>query len=75
MATICIDIDNAQLNRVVDALCAAGGWTAELGVTKSAFAKQEAARIIRERVVSIERHTLLQAAEQQAAAVTEPTVT
>jgi hypothetical protein len=74
MASITLTIPDAVVGRVIDALCLAGGWTAELGVTKPAFAKSEAARIIRERVVAIERGALRAQAEQSAATVTEPDV-
>lgn len=74
MAQLIIDVPDAVATRVVNALCTAGGWTTELGVTKQAFAKSEAARIIRERVVAVERAALRAQAEQSAAAVAEPDV-
>lgn len=54
MATISITIPDAQVTRVVDALCATGHWTSDLGVTKNAFAKSEAERLIKERVLRYE---------------------
>lgn len=39
MATITITIPDAVLSRVLEGMCAAGGWTAESAVPKSAFAK------------------------------------
>lgn len=47
MATITITIPDAQVTRVVDALCYAGHWNVDLGIPKNAFAKDQVARIIR----------------------------
>lgn len=69
MASISIDYPLAQQSRIVDALCLDGGWTAELGVTKGAFAKAQVAKMVRERVLEIERITARQAA---IASVAEP---
>lgn len=54
MATISITVPDAQVQRVVDALCATGHWTSDLGITKNAFAKAEAERLIKERVLRYE---------------------
>lgn len=51
MASITINIPDDQVARVVDALCATGHWSADLGVTKNAYAKSEAQRLIKERVL------------------------
>jgi hypothetical protein len=61
MAQIVINIPDPSVPRVVDALCLSGHWSAELGITRAAFAKNEVARMIRERVVAIERRTALEA--------------
>ena len=63
MATITLNIPDAVIPRVVDALCAAGHWSEDLGVTRNAFAKQEVARMVRERVVAIETEQARVAAE------------
>lgn len=75
MANISLSIPDDQLTRVVDALCWAGGWSSDLGVTRNAFAKQEAARLLRERVVAIERQQIRQAAAAQELATVEPGIT
>lgn len=69
MASISIDYPLAQQQRIIDALCLDGAWTAEMGITRAAFTKAQAARIIRERVLEIERVTARQAAM---ATVVEP---
>jgi hypothetical protein len=74
MASISLTIPDAELARVVDALCGSGHWTAESGVTKNQFAKVELARIVRERVVAYERRLLVEAAAAAAASVLEPQV-
>lgn len=74
MANIVIVIPDAQVTRVVDALCLSGKWTEDLGVSRTAFAKAEAARLLRERVLSIERQTMLSQAAATAAALSEPQI-
>lgn len=54
MAQITLTIPDAAITRVVDALCAGGHWSADLDITRNAFAKREVARLVRERVVMIE---------------------
>jgi hypothetical protein len=70
MASISLEYPDAQGKRIVDALCLDGGWSADMGVTRAAFAKAQAATIIRQRVLEIERTSARQAA---VAAVPEPT--
>ena len=50
MASIQIDIPDAQANRVLDAFATRYGWTDQLGVTKAEFAKAQVAKMIRETV-------------------------
>lgn len=47
MAQIVITIPDAALQRVIDALCARGNWTPDLGITKAAYAKQQLALIVK----------------------------
>jgi hypothetical protein len=74
MATISITIPDDQVNRVVNAMCEAGHWTPELGITKNNFAKAELARLLRERVLTVERQKVRADAEAALAALTEPDV-
>lgn len=71
MAQIVINIPAAQVSRVVDALCAAYGYTGDPadGTTKNAFAKQTVIDHIRRVVLGTERAVAEAAA---LAAVTEP---
>lgn len=63
MASVTIQYPDSEQARVIEALCIDGGWTPELGVTKGAFAKQQVARLVRERVREVEtaqaRHNAL----------------
>lgn len=74
MAQFILDVPDPVVPRVVDALCGAGHWSPDSGMTRAAFAKAEVARLVRERVVEYERHMLHVQAETAASAVTEPTV-
>lgn len=61
MANITLTIPDAQLARVVDAVCVVHGWTQASGLTKPQFAKQ----VLRDIVASIVRtHEGTLAAEQ-----------
>jgi hypothetical protein len=71
MAQITLEIPDAVLPRVIDALCIAGHWSPELGIARGMFAKQEVARMIRERVVSVEQRMAVAAV----AAPDEPDIT
>lgn len=62
MATITLNIPDAALSRVVDALCARGNWRdVETDGPKGAFAKRELARWLREEVHRHERAETLAA--------------
>jgi hypothetical protein len=74
VASITLNIPDASSARVIDALCTAGHWHSGLGVTKAVFAKAEVARLVRERVLEVERHALRSEAEGQVAALTPPPV-
>jgi hypothetical protein len=63
MATIPLDIPDAQLSRVLDTLAARGGWSATTGLTKQQFAKRAIADLVKMTVVQFEQ-------EQGRAAVT-----
>lgn len=54
MAQITIDIPNQQAQRVLDALCADGGYNPESGQTQQQFAKQYIAQLIKGRVRTYE---------------------
>lgn len=75
MATVSITIPDASLARVVDALCKSGFWSADTGLTRNEFARQEVARMIRQRVIETERQTLLADAAAAAASLGEPPIT
>lgn len=55
MAEITLVIPDGQLQRAVDALCEAGGWTADDNVSKPQFAKEMVANYVRESVRAVER--------------------
>jgi hypothetical protein len=70
MASIILIVADDQLDRVINALCIAGGWTQDSGVTKGAFAKAFVVQNVKSIVKSVE----YQQAEQTAlASVVEPT--
>lgn len=54
MAQITLTIADAQLSRVVDAICIAGGWDPDSGVTKNAFAKAFLVNYVKSTVLSVE---------------------
>lgn len=74
MAAISVTIPDDQLTRVVEALCGAGHWSADTGLTKQQFAKAEVARLLRERVQQYEQRALLQQADVTAAGIAEPQI-
>ena len=74
MATISITIPDAQVSRVVDALCTGGHYSDDLGVTRNTFAKQEVARLVKERVLLVEREAIDANARQQAGGLVGPDV-
>lgn len=74
MASISLTIPDDQLDRVVDALCLAGHWSPALGVSRNAFAKQEVARLLRQRVLEVERRTIHESADAEADGLGEPDV-
>ncbi len=55
MATITLNIPDAQVARVIDALCARGGYDPALGVTKAQFAKQSLAAWLKAAVQQVEQ--------------------
>lgn len=61
MTQITISIPDEQTDRVVDALCARGGYSDSLGVTKKAFAKQFVINFVKGNVAE---HEATQAALQ-----------
>ncbi len=70
MATLSISYPDAQQARIVDALCYDGGWSADLGVTRGAFAKQMVAQMVKDRVRAVEEE---QARAAALAGVAPPT--
>lgn len=54
MATITIEIPDSAQTRIRDAFAAQYGWTAEMGITKAAFAKAKLAEHVKSVVVSYE---------------------
>lgn len=50
MADITVTIPDPQVQRVIDALCGFGGWTAETGLTKAQFAKAQVAEHLKRTV-------------------------
>jgi hypothetical protein len=54
MASISISYPDDQQDRIVDALCYDGGWSADLGVTRGAFAKRMVAQLVKDRVRTVE---------------------
>jgi hypothetical protein len=62
MASIQLNIPDAQAQRVLDAVADRFGWTPELGVTKAAFAKQQVAEWLKRLVVEYERRVAIDAA-------------
>lgn len=74
MATqMVIDIPTlAAETRIVNALCADAGWSADLGVPKKAFAKKVIADMVRDRVQAVE--TRLARAEAVASVTPAPAV-
>lgn len=69
MAQITITIADAQLSRVVDAICIAGSWNPDLGITKNAFAKAFLVNYVKSTVLSVEYR---QAQETALSAVVMP---
>jgi hypothetical protein len=54
MGSVTLQFPPAQDQRIIDALCLDGGWTPEMGVTKAAFAKEQIAAMVRQKVVEVE---------------------
>lgn len=75
MATISLDIPDNAVSRVVDALCARGHWSSDLGITKNAFAKAELARFVKELTLAYETRTAQQAALTSVVVPPPPDVT
>lgn len=71
MATVSITIPDAQVARVVNAMCDAYGYVAGQGITKAEFARQSLVRHVKNIVVGQEQATADAAA---LAAVVPPTV-
>jgi hypothetical protein len=69
MATITLNIPDAALPRVVDALCARAHWSPDLGVAKGPFAKAALAQWLREETL---RYELSVAQAAAVAAVAQP---
>lgn len=55
MATITINIPDAQVSRVLEAFTEGFGWTAASGMTKAAFAKAKVAEYVKETTLGYER--------------------
>lgn len=68
MAQLTLTSPDAALPRVVDALCAHGGWTAESGVARPQFARQHVAAYVKRVVRDHEDRTARDAAGETAAA-------
>jgi hypothetical protein len=66
MATITLTIPDAALPRLVDALCALGGWEADSPIARGAFARGVLIAWARDQVVAHEARLARQAAEQEA---------
>jgi hypothetical protein len=62
MASITLNIPDAQAQRVLDAVADRFGWTPDLGVTKAAFTKQQVAEWLKRLVVEYERRVAMDAA-------------
>jgi len=74
MAAISITIPDAQLPRVVSALCAAGGWTAANGA-QGAFARNVLMGMIRQCVINVESGAATAAAIAALPTVVDPGLT
>lgn len=74
MAAMNFGIPDAQLNRVIDALCQANGWDATKG-GKPAFAKSVIIQFIHSQVEDYERGLATAAAVNAIAAPPSPGVT
>lgn len=55
MATISLNVPDAQMSRVVDALAVAGDYNPDVDGPKGAFAKEYVIRMVRQTVLSVER--------------------
>lgn len=69
MATLTLSYPDAQANRIIDALCDAGGWTAADG-PRPAFSKKVVADQIRQQTLAYEAD---KARRDALAAVVAPT--
>lgn len=69
MAQISLNIPDAALPRVIEALCARGHWSPELGIPKGAFAKQALVAWLKDEV---QRYEHRQAELAAVAAVVRP---
>lgn len=78
MATIQIQIPDAVMPRVIDALTAQGEdgpWTAESGLTRGQWARREVIRYVRRVVIDHESRLARDAAGEVAAAQAEADIT
>lgn len=71
MAQIIIDVDDAHVNRVLDAFANEFGWNAGLGVTKAQFAKSKVASWIK---LIVKQNEIKLAQLSAATAITDTTV-
>lgn len=70
MATITINIPDAQVPRALEAFAETFGWTAAMGVTKAAFAKQKVAEYVKETTLGYERQKAMAAITDTAIDIT-----
>lgn len=70
MATIVLNIPDAQVNRIMNAVCALNGYDPDSGLTKAQFTKKFLAQKLAEEVKAVE----VQAAVNAARATTTATV-
>lgn len=66
MAQFVITIPDAEVPRVVDALCADGRWTAESGMTRGEFARHRIVRYVKAVVRQYEGQQAATTAREQA---------
>jgi hypothetical protein len=71
MATISINIPDAVLGRVVDAMAARYGWTSDSGLTKVQFAKRILTGLLKETVKMHEGQIASAAATQTASSTVD----
>ncbi len=66
MAQIIFTIPDDKLARVIDAVAAYYGWTAETGLTKAAFAKGQLVNFLKQIVWKMELQNAVKTAERSA---------